>query len=56
MPKGDTQIMFIRKADSMFALTVLLLIVAFSGSLQAQVGPDRSGVGQAEFRLNELNI
>ena len=48
--------MFISKANLKSALTASLLIAVLSGSLQAQVAPDRSGVGQAEFRLNELTI
>ena len=39
-----------------FGLITLVLTAFLAGSLQAQVEPDRSGVGQAEFRLAELTI
>jgi len=48
--------MLTKKASAMFGLKVLVLLAVLVGSLQAQVEPDRSGVGQAEFRSAELNI
>ena len=48
--------MLTQKTSVTFELKVLFAIAVLAGSLQAQVEPDRSGVGQAEFRLNELNI
>ncbi len=43
-----------RKASFIFILFFLMAILA--GPLQAQVEPDRSGLGQAEFQLSELDI
>ena len=48
--------MLTKKVSEMFALKAVFLIAFLAGSLQAQVEPDRSGVGQAEFRSTELNI
>ena len=48
--------MLIKLAHRDFGLKTLALTAVLAGSLQAQVEPDRSGVGQAEFRLAELTI
>jgi len=48
--------MTIRDNRLHFGLIVLFIMAALSGPLQAQVEPDRSGLGQAEFRLGELDI
>ena len=48
--------MLIRKSIFNFGLLLLLLMAVLAGAVHAQVEPDRSGLGQAEFRLDELNI
>ena len=48
--------MFIKKAVSLFELNLLVLLAAMAGPLQALEEPDRSDLGQAEFRAAELNI
>ena len=48
--------MLIRNCKINLWVTVLFLITILAGPLQAQVEPDRSGLGQAEFRLSELDI
>ena len=48
--------MLIRNSKLIFGVKVLFLMAILSGPLQALVEPDRSGVGQAEFRLDELDI
>ncbi len=45
-----------RQNRSCYGLKFLFLMTIFSGTLQAQVEPDRSGLGQAGFRVSELNI
>ncbi len=42
--------MLSKKVSEMFELKAVFLMAVLAGSLQAQVDPDRSGVGQAEFR------
>ena len=54
-PSGE-RAMFVRKVSAVFGLKVLFVTALLTGSVQAQVEPDRSGVGQAEFRSTELNI
>ena len=48
--------MLIRKTTPLVALNVLFLVAIMAGSVHALVEPDRSGVGQAEFRLAELTV
>jgi hypothetical protein len=48
--------MSIIKASESFALKALLLLAVVAGSVQAFEEPDRSGLGQAEFRAPELTI
>jgi hypothetical protein len=48
--------MLLEKTTRLFALKAFFLMALLVSSLQAQVAPDRSGVGQAEFRAAELNI
>ena len=48
--------MLTKKASEMFGPKWMFLAAVLAGSLQAQVEPDRSGVGQAEFRSANLNI
>jgi len=48
--------MLISNKGLSFGLKALCLVALLAGPLQAQVEPDRSGLGQAEFRLTELDI
>jgi len=50
--------MLLRESNSFKGASffIILLLASLAGSTQAQVEPDRSGLGQAEFRLDELNI
>ena len=48
--------MLIRNFKVNIGLKLFFLLALVAGSLQAQVEPDRSGLGQAEFRLSELDI
>jgi hypothetical protein len=48
--------MLIRDFSFRSGLVLFLVLVIFSSSSQAQVEPDRSGIAQAEFRLDELDI
>ena len=48
--------MLIRNRKVNFGLKLFFLLALVAGSLQAQVEPDRSGLGQAEFKLAELDI
>jgi hypothetical protein len=48
--------MLIRDRKVSFGLFLIFLIASLTGPLHAQVEPDRSGLGQAEFRLGELDI
>lgn len=48
--------MLIRDVSFRTGLALFIILAVFSGSSQAQVEPDRSGIAQAEFRLDELDI
>ena len=45
-----------RKGISYIGYQVLLMAVVWAGSVLAQTEPDRAGLGQAEFQLDELSI